>query len=181
MFKHILVPIDGSPTSMLAVSKAAELAKAFGSLVTALYVIDPYPFTGVGTDFAYGQDQYLAAATAEAHDAIRVAREAIEASGGEVDPPVGEAHAVGRTQLAGRGRPLEQRHLERQRHDRAALQQQQLGVVEAHRLVAREAGLAVDDRQAHGFPRAGRCCKACAIRAQAGPVSSSRSPNFLSR
>ena len=41
MFKHILVPVDGSHTSMLAVSKAAGLAKAFGSAVTAVYVIDP--------------------------------------------------------------------------------------------------------------------------------------------
>ena len=40
MFKHILVPVDGSPTSMLAVSKAAGLAKAFDSAVTVLYVID---------------------------------------------------------------------------------------------------------------------------------------------
>ena len=50
MFKHILVPVDGSNTSMLAVSKAAGLAKTFGSAVTAVYVVDPYPFTGVGAD-----------------------------------------------------------------------------------------------------------------------------------
>lgn len=43
MFKHILVPIDGSETSMLAVSKATALAKTFGSVVTALYVVDPIP------------------------------------------------------------------------------------------------------------------------------------------
>ena len=30
MFNHILVPIDGSETSMLAVSKASGLALAFG-------------------------------------------------------------------------------------------------------------------------------------------------------
>ena len=74
MFKHILVPVDGSPTSMMAVSKAAGLAKAFGSAVTILYVIDPYPFTGVGADFAYGQAQYLSAATAEANAALDAAR-----------------------------------------------------------------------------------------------------------
>ena len=54
MFKHILVPVDGSETSLQAVSKAAELAKVFNSEVTAVYVLDPYPFTGVGADFAYG-------------------------------------------------------------------------------------------------------------------------------
>ena len=74
MFKHILVPVDGSPTSMMAVSKAAGLAKAFGSAVTILYVIDPYPFTGVGADFAYGQAQYLSAATAEANAALDAAK-----------------------------------------------------------------------------------------------------------
>ena len=58
MFKHILVPVDGSPTSLAAIDKAIALAKSFGSTVTAIYVIDPYPFTGVGADFAYGQDQY---------------------------------------------------------------------------------------------------------------------------
>ena len=94
MFKHILVPVDGSPTSMLAVSKAAGLAKAFGSTVTALYVIDPYPFTGVGADFAYGQAQYLSAATAEANAALDAAKKAIEAAGVQVNTVVGEGHAV---------------------------------------------------------------------------------------
>ena len=55
MFKHILVPVDGSATAQLAIQKALGLANAFGSCVTAIYVINPYPFTGVGTDFAYGQ------------------------------------------------------------------------------------------------------------------------------
>ena len=72
------------------------MAQAFGGKVTAIYVIDPYPFTGVGTDFAYGQDQYLAAATAEAHDAIRIARESIEAGGVPVETSVVEAHSVWR-------------------------------------------------------------------------------------
>ena len=41
MFKHILVPVDGSATSEVAVGKAIELAKAFDSSVTVIYVIDP--------------------------------------------------------------------------------------------------------------------------------------------
>jgi len=94
MFKHILVPVDGSPTSMLAVSKAAGLAKAFGSTVTALYVIDPYPFTGVGADFAYGQAQYLSAATAEANAALDAVKKAMQEAGVEVNTVVGEGHAV---------------------------------------------------------------------------------------
>ena len=94
MFKHILVPVDGSPTSMMAVSKAAGLAKAFGSAVTILYVIDPYPFTGVGADFAYGQAQYLSAATAEANAALDAAKKAMLDAGVDASTVVGEGHAV---------------------------------------------------------------------------------------
>lgn len=94
MFKHILLPVDGSPTSMTAVAKAAGLAKAFGSAVTALYVVDPYPFTGVGADFAYGQSQYLSAATKEANEALEGAKKALEEAGVPVTTVIGEGHAV---------------------------------------------------------------------------------------
>jgi nucleotide-binding universal stress UspA family protein len=94
MFKHILVPVDGSATSMLAVNKAAGLAKVFGSQVTAVYVIDPYPFTGVGADFAYGQAQYLSAATADAHTALDSVKSAMEQAGIPVDTVMGEGHSV---------------------------------------------------------------------------------------
>ncbi|MCZ2405991.1 MAG: universal stress protein UspA [Burkholderiales bacterium 68-12] len=94
MFKHILVPVDGSPTSMKAVAKAAGLAKTFGSAVTVLYVIDPYPFTGVGADFAYGQAQYLTAATAMANAALDAAKKELHDEGVEAETVVGEGHAV---------------------------------------------------------------------------------------
>ncbi|MNY25213.1 putative universal stress protein [compost metagenome] len=94
MFKHILVPVDGSSTSLLAVSKAAEMAKVFGSSVTAVYVVDPYPFTGVGADFAYGQAQYLSAATTEANTALEAVRKIMEQTGLPVNTVVGEGHAV---------------------------------------------------------------------------------------
>jgi nucleotide-binding universal stress UspA family protein len=94
MFKHILVPVDGSDTSLLAVAKAAGLAKTFGSTVTALYVLDPYPFTGVGADFAYGQAQYINAAKAEANIALDAVRKAMDEAGVAVTTVVGEGHAV---------------------------------------------------------------------------------------
>jgi len=96
MFKHILVPVDGSETAQLAVDKAINLAKAFESRVTAIFVIDPYPFTGVGTDFAYGQTEYLNAATAEANAAVKSAKERFEQAGVSVDTTVVEAHAAWR-------------------------------------------------------------------------------------
>ena len=100
MFKQILVPIDGSPTAALAVAKALGLAKAFGATVTAIYVIDPYPFTGVGTEFAYGQDQYFAAAKAEANTALDAARATLEAGGVPTNTLSVDGHSVHRSILA---------------------------------------------------------------------------------
>lgn len=94
MFKHILVPVDGSATAQKAVEQAAGLAKAFGSAVTVIYVIDPYPFTGLGSDFAYGQAEYLGAATAEANEAIKAAKEAFQGVGITVTGSVVEGHAI---------------------------------------------------------------------------------------
>jgi nucleotide-binding universal stress UspA family protein len=94
MFKQILVPVDGSETSLRAVMQAAGLARAFGSNVAVVYVIDPYPFTGVGTDMAYGQTQYLSAATAEANQALKRAEEMLSGLASSVQ--VVESHTVHR-------------------------------------------------------------------------------------
>jgi nucleotide-binding universal stress UspA family protein len=96
MFKRILVPVDGSTTAQLAVEKALGLAQKFDSLVSVIYIIDPYPFTGVGTDFAYGQTEYLSAATAEGNAAISAAKTQLEAAGIAVETAVIEAHATWR-------------------------------------------------------------------------------------
>jgi nucleotide-binding universal stress UspA family protein len=96
MFKHLLVPIDGSATSQLAVDKAIGLARAFASSVSVLFVIDPYPFTGVGADFSYGQMQYLSAAKAEANEALAAARLAFEVAGVQVSASLVESHSVWR-------------------------------------------------------------------------------------
>lgn len=84
MFKHLLVPVDGSPTAMLAVEKAAGLAKAFDSAVTLVSVVDNYPFTGLGGDYVFGQVEYLTAATANANAALDKAAQALAAQGVQV-------------------------------------------------------------------------------------------------
>jgi len=43
MFKHLLVPVDGSDISKKALKKVAELAKADGAAVTLVYVSDSLP------------------------------------------------------------------------------------------------------------------------------------------
>jgi nucleotide-binding universal stress UspA family protein len=42
MFKHILVPADGSKLSTRGVKAGVKLAKALGARITALHVIPPY-------------------------------------------------------------------------------------------------------------------------------------------
>ena len=46
-YQHILVPVDGSPTSLIAVKHAALLAKTFGSKVTLVYALTIDPFISV--------------------------------------------------------------------------------------------------------------------------------------
>ena len=94
MFKHILVPVDGSSTAQLAIGKAVAIAEAFKSTVTLIYVIDPYAFTGVSTDFSYGQAEYLSAATQEAQEAISSARQIFESHAVTVNGSVVEGHSI---------------------------------------------------------------------------------------
>ncbi|HEY3046422.1 MAG TPA: universal stress protein [Polaromonas sp.] len=94
MFKHILVPVDGSSTAGQAIDKAIAMAEAFKSEVTVIYVIDPYAFSGVGADFSYGQAEYLSAATAEANEAIKHAKQAFQEHGITVTASVVEGHAI---------------------------------------------------------------------------------------
>lgn len=94
MFNHILVPVDGSSTARQAIDRAVTIAEAFKSAVTLIYVIDPYAFTGVGTDFSYGQSEYLSAATAEADAALSAARQVFEAHGIAVQASVVEGHSI---------------------------------------------------------------------------------------
>jgi nucleotide-binding universal stress UspA family protein len=46
MFKHILLPTDGSPVSSKAVKRGIEFAKKIGARVTALHVVSAFRFMG---------------------------------------------------------------------------------------------------------------------------------------
>jgi nucleotide-binding universal stress UspA family protein len=46
MFKHILFATDGSAASEHAAQLAVGLARVHGARLTALYVVDPYPYLG---------------------------------------------------------------------------------------------------------------------------------------
>ncbi len=42
MFKHILIPTDGTPTSLTAILSAMAFAKSINASVTGLYVVPPF-------------------------------------------------------------------------------------------------------------------------------------------
>ena len=66
MFKHILLATDGSAVSEHAATAAVGLARTHGAKLTALYVIDPYPYLGIGEANPYGFQAYMAAAQQQA-------------------------------------------------------------------------------------------------------------------
>ena len=47
MFKHLLVPTDGSPLSSKAARAAVEFASAVDGQLTALSVAEPYPYSAL--------------------------------------------------------------------------------------------------------------------------------------
>lgn len=94
MFKHILVPVDGSSTGLGAVAKAIELAKVFDSWITLVHVIDQYPFVGIGTDYAFGQTEYITAATSNANQALQAAENHVNAAGLRCTRQVIEGHVM---------------------------------------------------------------------------------------
>ena len=83
MYKHILIPTDGSPLSQKAVKTGARLATRFKAKVTALYVIRPYqPPQGPGAiAYAdlYSPQKYAADMKKIGGDAVAKVKRAAEA------------------------------------------------------------------------------------------------------
>lgn len=73
MFRHILLATDGSEASGHAARLAVGLARAHGARLTAVYVVDPYPYLGMGEANPMGFQAYMGAAAehaAAAHTAV---------------------------------------------------------------------------------------------------------------
>ncbi len=62
MFKHILVPTDGSPLSHKAIDMGVRLAKAHGAKVTGVYAAPP------ATPLVYGDHLPVGYATPKEHE-----------------------------------------------------------------------------------------------------------------
>lgn len=70
MFKKILVPTDGSELAASAATMAAQLAQNQGAEVVGVYVIDPFPYIGIGDASAVGLQAYLSEAKLAASQAL---------------------------------------------------------------------------------------------------------------
>lgn len=62
MFRHILLATDGSEASDHAAKLAVSMARTHGAKLTAVYVIDPYPYLGIGESNPLGFQSYMTAA-----------------------------------------------------------------------------------------------------------------------
>ena len=96
MFHHILVPVDGSESALRAMQRALDLARPGGCRVTAVYVVDPYPFAGVGAELGLGQDGYIEAAEREGRAALAAVAALADRAGQPLETCKVEAQAVHR-------------------------------------------------------------------------------------
>lgn len=85
MFKNILLATDGSAASEHAAELAVSLASEARARLTALYVIDPYPYLGVGEASAVGFQAYMGNAYEHAAQAHARVTELCEKVAGNVD------------------------------------------------------------------------------------------------
>ncbi len=85
MFKHILLATDGSGASEHAAKLAVDMARMHGAKLTALYVVDPYPYLGIGETNPMGFQAYMAAAQEHAAQAHAKVTELCSQSGTPVD------------------------------------------------------------------------------------------------
>jgi nucleotide-binding universal stress UspA family protein len=83
MFKHLLVPVDGSDTSKKSLKKVALLAKADGAAVTLVYVSDSLPpmvYSDSTLGYGITQKDHQKACDAYAKDVFKKAATALGAS-----------------------------------------------------------------------------------------------------
>lgn len=86
MFKHILIPTDGSDLSNMAVTQGVTLAKEINARITGLTVTMPFHFFALdGMQLGDTAEQYAEDAKAVAQRNLRVIREAASAAGVECE------------------------------------------------------------------------------------------------
>ena len=75
MYNRILVPTDGSELSDKALEAAADFAKALGSSIVIITVIEPYSYTNLSEYRPESIDQYDSRVKEMAQERLEIARE----------------------------------------------------------------------------------------------------------
>jgi len=81
MFRRVLLSTDGSDISIAAADAAIAIAKLAGAPLHVVYVLEPYPFTGIGSARREGFDDYTAASRHVAALAFQRIAKAADAQG----------------------------------------------------------------------------------------------------
>lgn len=86
MFKHILLPTDGSPLSEVAIKKGMQFARSIGAQVTGLYVIDPFHlFSTEDEMLSDSKERYEQDSRAQARSSLSVVYAAAKENGVSCD------------------------------------------------------------------------------------------------
>ena len=84
MFKHILLPIDGSELSLMATRKAAEFASETKAAITILFVKPEFPISYYGDGAMMDPtppDEFVKLTTSIAHRNLKAAEDICAAAG----------------------------------------------------------------------------------------------------
>lgn len=92
MYKHILVPVDGSTTSMNGLEKAIRLAKASGARLRVLHVVDGIAFSRDHSMFTATADKFRDSGRKLIKDVMaRVKKQQVQADSRMVENLTGRA------------------------------------------------------------------------------------------
>lgn len=81
MFKHILIPTDGSPLSEQAITFGAGFAKEIGARVTIVMVVTPFPVVLTNPGFAPVPENYREQYEAAAREVVKRTQDFVAAKG----------------------------------------------------------------------------------------------------
>ena len=94
MFKHILIPTDGSPVAEKAIKAGVKLAAEMGATVTAYYAVEPAPTHLYGEGYLADRklvEELERRASDNAKKSVGEIADAAKAAGVKVETVVGKA------------------------------------------------------------------------------------------
>lgn len=100
MFNHILLATDGSDLAEKALPYAIEIGKKFNAKITAVTVIDLYPYIGAIEVMPVGMDVWQDEVRKQAEAALQRVRDRLQAAGLSCDTVVQEDAQAWRGLLA---------------------------------------------------------------------------------